>query len=219
MWPGKLGKTTGQPSAKKGYLIAVIVAACVLGGIVASIFLFVTYISPWLPQRIVPNPIMQSGVGQTLSALNLESMHGSAEAVALSDLADKVVLLTIWGTWCPPCREELPHLAKLQTRFAGYRTFRMLTVSYPPMDQADDIESLREETRALLVKLKLDLPVYDDPGAVTRGELDRVIHLRGYPTTILLDRRGVIRAVWAGYRAGVETEMERIVDAVLNERN
>ena len=39
-----------------------------------------------------------------------------------------------------------------------------------------------------------------------------------YPLTVLLDRQCVIRAVWVGYRPGVETEMERYVDMMLEEK-
>jgi hypothetical protein len=35
----------------------------------------------------------------------------------------------------------------------------------------------------------------------------------------LLDRRAVIRAVWVGYRPGVETEMERYISTLLDEEN
>ena len=48
--------------------------------------------------------------------------------------------------------------------------------------------------------------------------VDAAIKIReGYPTTLLLDGKGVIRAVWLGYRAGVETEMERYIGMLLDE--
>ena len=62
--------------------------------------------------------------------------------------------------------------------------------------------SLRENTEALLKQLDLDLPTYFDPSDATRDAVDRVIGFQGFPTTLLLDRRGVIRAIWVGYRPG-----------------
>ena len=39
------------------------------------------------------------------------------EEFYLSDYAGKVVMLNFWGTWCPPCRKEIPDLVNLQTKY------------------------------------------------------------------------------------------------------
>ena len=172
---------------------------------------------PWL-QVMMGGPEVHRGIGQRLTLLELEPLTGDPPRLSLSDLQNHVVLLNLWGTWCPPCREELPHMAELRQRFAGQPTFRLLAVSYPPIGQPDDLQSLRNETADLLKKLDVDLPTYCDPGNATLKAVDETIALEGYPTTILLDRRGVVRAVWVGYRPGVETEMERVIDEILSEK-
>jgi peroxiredoxin len=48
--------------------------------------------------------------------------------IHLSDYKNKVVLLTFWATWCPPCREEMPVLQRLHNKMAG-RDFIILAVS------------------------------------------------------------------------------------------
>ena len=49
--------------------------------------------------------------------------------VTLSDLKGNVVLVNLWATWCPPCREELSHVqAEIIDRFAG-KPFKMIAVS------------------------------------------------------------------------------------------
>ena len=60
---------------------------------------------------------------------------------------------------------------------------------------------------------------YYDPDDATQNALGRVISLEGFPTTILLDRHCLIRAVWVGYRPGVETEMERYISTLLDEES
>ena len=144
-------------------------------------------------------------------------MTGDAPPISLADVPNHVTLLNFWGTWCPPCRNELPHMAELRQRFAGREAFRLLAVSCPPGGQAEDVQSLQEDTASLLKRLGLDLPTYYDPGDATQTALGSVINLEGYPTTVLLDRHGVIRAVWAGFRPGVETEMERFISTLLDE--
>ena len=84
---------------------------------------------------------------------------------------DHVTLLNFWGTWCPPCRNELPHIAELRQRFAGREAFRLLAVSCPPGGQADDVQSLQEDTASLLKRLGLDLPTYYDPDDATQSAL------------------------------------------------
>jgi hypothetical protein len=59
------------------------------------------------------------------------------------------------------------------------------------------------------------LPTYYDPGDKTLDALNRVMRVDGFPTAVLLDRRGTIRAVWIGYMPGMETNIERLIDATL----
>ena len=172
----------------------------------------------WLkPGPNLPKPDVHSGVGKSLPLLELRPLTGDAPPVSLVDLQNHVTLLNFWGTWCPPCRNELPHIAALRQRFAGQDAFRLLAVSCPPAGQAADVQSLQEDTASLLKRLKLDLPSYYDPDDATQTALGSLINLEGYPTTVLLDHHGVIRAVWVGYRPGVETEMERFISTLLDE--
>jgi cytochrome c biogenesis protein CcmG, thiol:disulfide interchange protein DsbE len=206
-----------QPPPPKSYLsaaLAILIVLVVLGGL--GLF-FVRVVWPMLPKRIVPNPERYTGVGDQLPMVELEPLTGNSRRLSLADIEGRVTLLNFWGTWCPPCRKELPRLAELRERFAGQKAFQLVPISYPPLDQGEDLQSLRENTEALLKQLDLDLPSYFDPGDATRDAVDRVINFQGFPTTLLLDRRGVIRAIWVGYRPGVETEMERYVDKVLGE--
>jgi cytochrome c biogenesis protein CcmG, thiol:disulfide interchange protein DsbE len=168
---------------------------------------------------VISKPEDHSGVGKPLSYLELRPLTGEGPSIALADLQNRVTLLNFWGTWCPPCRQELPHIAELYQRFAGHEAFRLLAVSCPAGGQANDVQSLQEETAALLKRLDLKLPTYYDPDNGTLVALDKLIAFKGFPTTVLLDRRGVIRAVWGeGYRPGVETEMERYISQFLDEK-
>lgn len=167
--------------------------------------------------RIAPNPEEHAGVGKPLTHLALSPLTGGAKAVAWSELLGRVTLLNFWGTWCRPCRDELPHLAELRRRYAGREAFQLLAVSCPAGGMPDDVQSLREQTAAMLKQFDLDLPTYYDPQMATRAGVEQLTGATGYPLSVLLDRRGIIRAVWVGYWPGVETEMERYVGDVLEE--
>ena len=35
----------------------------------------------------------------------------------MADLKGKVAIIDVWGTWCPPCRMEIPHFVELQDKY------------------------------------------------------------------------------------------------------
>lgn len=212
-----LAQRPKQPPTVTSWLAAFVVVATIVLGVWAFWMLFTRVIVPMLPQRLVPHPEYHAGVGSQLTFLELEPLTGHPPRLSTGDLLDRVTLLNFWGTWCPPCRSELPHIAELRKRFAGQEAFQLVAISYPQLGQGDDLQSLREETASLLKRQKIDLPTYYDPDDMTRAAVDRVIGFEGFPTTVLLDRNGVIRAIWAGYRPGLETEVELYVDKVLGE--
>jgi thiol-disulfide isomerase/thioredoxin len=164
-----------------------------------------------------PDPTKHPGVGKRLEFIELLPLTGDARPVGIDGLIGRVTLLNCWGTWCPPCRQELPHMAALAKRFEGNKDFQLLAISYPAGGQVDDIESLRELTTTTLKNLGIDIPTYHDPRYATRSELDRVLGFEGFPTSVLMDRGGVVRAVWVGYWPGMETEVERHVGMLLEE--
>lgn len=158
----------------------------------------------------------RKGVGKPLPALELQPLTGAEETVTLEDLTGKVALVNFWGTWCPPCRAEMPHLAKLHGKLADRPDFRLLAVSCGQEDLEDPME-LEAATQAYLDHARLELPTYADPERTTRQAFTQVAGFKGYPTTFLLDQEGVIRAIWEGYAPGLVDEMEDRVVKLLDE--
>jgi thiol-disulfide isomerase/thioredoxin len=207
------------PMTKASYLGLIVAILILLGVLVGIGFFLVRVIYPMIPTYVVPHPEGCRGVGKPIQFLELEPLTDGASRLSLTDIQENVVLLNFWGTWCAPCRAELPHMAGLQQRFSGQKGFRLVAVSYPQVGQGHDRQSLRENTEALLKRLDIDLPIYWDPDERTLRALDQVVPFDGFPFTVLLGRHGVVRGVWVGYRPGVETEIERYVDQVLSEEN
>jgi len=97
----------------------------------------------------------------------------------LSDLKGKVVLLNFWATWCPPCREEIPSMMKLNSAMAG-KPFQMVAVS---VDEGGKpaIESFYKENG-------FNLPTYLDKS----GNSGKAYGLTGVPESFIIDRQGVL---------------------------
>ena len=153
-----------------------------------------------------------------LEALSVRPLTFSGQEVTLEDVKGQVVVLNFWGTWCPPCREELPHMAALAKHYNTETRCRVLAVSCggEGNDPAASLPELKAETSEMLEAMGLDLPAYADPYARTRLAVKNAVGFEGYPTTLVLDPSGRIRRVWTGYGPGVEQEIAHTIDGLLS---
>lgn len=102
-------------------------------------------------------------------------LHG--QAVRLSAFRGKVVMLNLWTTWCPPCREEMPSMERLYTKLRG-RDFQLLAVS--------EDEEGRRAVEPFVQTMALSFPVLLDP----EHQVGERYEVTGYPETFLIDRSG-----------------------------
>jgi thiol-disulfide isomerase/thioredoxin len=98
------------------------------------------------------------------------------------------LLIDVFATWCPPCRDELAALALIAPRL------ERSGVDVAGIDQAESPVQVEAAVRAYGIRY----PVYIDPG----DDSSWVSTARVIPTTILLDGRGVVRFVHAGPLTG-----------------
>lgn len=117
------------------------------------------------------------------SGVAFETLEGSP--VSIGDHAGEVVLLNFWGTWCPPCRYEIPELIELQDAVEA----RGGTVIGVAVDSGrpDEIRSFAEE-------FGVNYPIWISGARKALTHYDAV----GYPFTVLIDREGVIRKQYLG---------------------
>ena len=99
--------------------------------------------------------------------------------VSLSDFRGKVVLVNIWATWCPPCRDEMPSMQKLYERFKGEH-FEILAVSI----DADG----REAVAPFMQQMNLTFPVLLDP----KEKIRSLYGITGVPESFIVDRDGIL---------------------------
>lgn len=133
-----------------------------------------------------------------LTTLELTPLNEAAPAVSVGDLRGQVVLVNFWGTWCPPCREEFPHLAALAKQYEGRKDFRLLSISSQG-GATEDLPRLRADTEAFLQRGGYELAVYADPQGATRRGLAAVASPGVFPATFVVDRDGRVVEGWLGY--------------------
>src|SRR5437016_6034197 len=81
------------------------------------------------PKMQLQRAVEHEGVGQPLPVLELAPLTGASEGLSLEKLRGKVALVNFWGTWCPPCNAEFPHMVELWDEFRGNGQFAMVSVS------------------------------------------------------------------------------------------
>lgn len=125
----------------------------------------------------------------------------------LSDYLGKVVVLDFWATYCPPCRDEAPHLDALQQRYAS----QGLIVIGLNVGGSDDRPLIADFAKGLSLKYMLGYP---DPEMTDLylGNDDRI------PQTIIFDRQGRIVEHLVGYDQDGATELERAIQEALKEK-
>ncbi len=129
--------------------------------------------------------------GQRFPMFRLAELDGAVRDSR--DYAGKALLVNFWASWCPPCRAEMADLQTLHRQLGG-RGLQVLAISLD-----EDLNLAKEYVR----QAGLDFTVLIDA-----GQLSKQLHLAGLPTTYLIGRDGLIKAVWLGPRAWATPELQ-----------
>jgi cytochrome c biogenesis protein CcmG/thiol:disulfide interchange protein DsbE len=101
------------------------------------------------------------------------------QQISLSDQRGKVVLVNIWATWCPPCKQEMPSMQKLYEKFKG-ENFEILAVS---------IDSTGRDAVASFTRtMNLTFPVLLDP----KEDIGSLYGITGVPESFIIDKEGIV---------------------------
>jgi len=140
--------------------------------------------------------------------------HGADASGAIITQADprfrgKVVLLDIFGTWCPNCHDEAPVLQSLYAQFHA-RGLEIVGLSFEYVDDRARSQRLIQVYRS---KYHIDFPLLlagtTDAGQIGKA-LPQLRNFGAYPTTIFLDRHGRVRLIHAGFSGPATGRLEEV---------
>ena len=141
-------------------------------------------------------------VGDPAPDFSLPDLSG--RQTHLADLKGNVVLLNFWGTFCGPCRKEMPVLENLHASLKS-EGFTVLAVS---IDRSEDT------VRSFLRTAPSSFPVLlDSEKTVFRGPYATF----ALPLTYLIDKRGTIVAKYLGSQEWDSTEFKEMIRRLARE--
>jgi thiol-disulfide isomerase/thioredoxin len=145
-----------------------------------------------------------------LANAKFELLDGSP--MKISEKKGKVLLVNIWGTWCGPCKAEMPHLIALQNKY-GSQGFEVIGLNIGDgggtPEPIDLITSFAE-------KMGLNYTLARSSNESTR-EFYRLTRQEVVPQTIVIDRNGKLRGVLIGSGQRVYDSMYETVGKVMAE--
>jgi len=135
------------------------------------------------PQKAVS---VQAGeVGSSLPEFIVTDLRG--RQVSSTDLRGKVVLIDFWATWCGPCKKEMPGYQKLFDQY-GAQGFTVIGFKFDTMKDTENPLSFAKR-----LGIRYPLLVASDQIKQKFGGIE------GLPTTLLFDRKGILRNKVIGF--------------------
>lgn len=131
----------------------------------------------------------------------LKSLEGSN--LRLEEYRGQVVLLNFWASWCGPCRQEMPLLDRLHHRYED-TGFAVLGVN---------VEGEAAPAQEIVDAINVTFPILIDDGQ----QVSQMYNLQAMPSTVVIDRDGVVRYIHLGYKPGDEAKYVEVVKRLIRE--
>ncbi|MBE1441064.1 TlpA disulfide reductase family protein [Paenibacillus sp. OAS669] len=125
-------------------------------------------------------PFREMKYNQPVPSFTLQGLDGKTYRVG--GQRDKPLMINFWASWCGPCKEEAPDLAKVYEKYKD--KFDLYAVNVTREDRMADVQSFVKRNG-------FTFPVLLDKEGAT-AELYRILFV---PTSFLIDKQGVLREV------------------------
>lgn len=127
----------------------------------------------------------------------------SGQQVSLANYKGYVLVLDFFTTWCPPCRESIPHLLDLNRKY-GKQGLQIMGFS---LDEGGD-----KVVKAFMTEKSITYPM-----AVIDDDLSADYGIRSIPTIYIINKKGTIVERYMGYNDEIGRSMEALIKKLLAE--
>jgi tetratricopeptide (TPR) repeat protein/thiol-disulfide isomerase/thioredoxin len=135
-------------------------------------------------------------IGRAAPEFRLKDLKGND--VSLTEFKGKVVLVDFWGSWCPPCRQEMPDFEKIHRELSSKDVVVLTLDVNEPQDTV--VEFVKKEK-------------YTFPVLITEGtDVVARYSVNAYPTTFAIDKSGRIADVLQGGGIDNESRLLAVID-------
>jgi thiol-disulfide isomerase/thioredoxin len=139
-----------------------------------------------------------------IEQMNWTGANGNEQQ--LGDLRDRVVILDFWATYCPPCREEIPHLNSLQEKY-GTDKLQIIGLNVGGDEDRPKIPTFAKD-------MKVAYPIaFPEPPLVSYifGDDDSI------PQTAVFDRNGQLVLKITGFSPEIRDRLDAAVESAMRQ--
>lgn len=162
--------------------------------------------SPAAPADTTVYPPLVAGIADA----DMELIGGNKFKV--SEKKGKVVLLNLWGTWCGPCRAEMPTLIALQDQYRD----KGLEIIGVNIGDGNGVPETDAQITKFVEQMKLNYTIARIDNATTR-EFNKVSKADAVPQSLLVDRQGRLRGVFVGSGPRIYAQLDETMKKVMAE--
>ena len=147
------------------------------------------------------------GVGSRAPELDAQTKTAKGKKFRLKSLRGKWVVITFGASWCKPCKDELPAWDKVAKSYKGQVSF-----------VAVNIDNDRKKADRFLKKMKIRnmTVVYSPESKTTSADSYVGGDDPKFPTTFVIDPKGVVRHVHREYHSGDSKKLARKLDELID---
>jgi thiol-disulfide isomerase/thioredoxin len=151
-----------------------------------------------------PLPVLPGSGGSGTPLVLKLPRFPSGQMFDLASERGRVVLLDVWATWCEPCKDALPTYEALAKQY-GERGLRVYAIN---------VDADSKQIASFMSALNISVPVLIDKDAAVA---ESTLHVKGMPTTFILDRHGTVRYVHEGFAEEFLMKYQSEIEALLAE--